>query len=257
MESKTEDTTGSEPTKIPPKPRAEVIRPEITRLARLTFARRLFRKVFGVFLRLLLFLVVDLDIRGTENIPKEGAAIAVINHLGDIDPLLGMAYTPRYDVEVLMKAELRDIPIVGALMNAYGVIWVHRGQPDRRAIRAALQALKENRMIALAPEGRESVIDGLEEGTHGAAYLALKADVPLVPTTFTGTENTKIFSNLKRLRRTKVTMTTGAPFTLEKGPNIRASLEPCTRQIMLSLAQQLPKEYRGIYAEQVEGDNGC
>ena len=55
------------------------------------------------------------------------------------------------------------------------MIWVHRGQPDRRAMRAALDALAEGRMVTLAPEGRQSVIGGLEEGNPGAAFLALKS----------------------------------------------------------------------------------
>jgi 1-acyl-sn-glycerol-3-phosphate acyltransferase len=76
---------------------------------------------------------------------------------------------------------LNDHWFVGPIFRAYGTIWVHRGQPDRRAIRAALDALAEGRMVALAPEGRQSLIGGLEDGNAGAAFLALKSGAPIVP----------------------------------------------------------------------------
>ena len=59
-------------------------------------------------------------------------------------------------------------------MDWYGTIWVHRGRPDRRALRAALNGLAEGRMLAIAPEGRESISGELEQGTDGAAYIALR-----------------------------------------------------------------------------------
>src|SRR4030067_146028 len=117
--------------------------------------------------------------------------MVVSNHLGDADLIVGMAYSP-YEVEILSKAELYDYPILGKLMDAYGVIWVHRGQPDRRALRAALEALRQGRVVGIAPEGRESLTGSLEEGTGGAAYLALKADGPILPVTFTGTQKATV-----------------------------------------------------------------
>jgi len=250
------DTNDSEPKTAPPKPRAETIRSEITRLPELTASRWRFRKFFSWSLRQLARIFIQLELSGLENVPNTGPAIVVSNHLGDIDPLLGWAFSPRLDIDVILKAELHDIPILGQLMNSYGVIWVHRGQPDRNTIRAAIQGLSVGRMIGIAPEGRESLIGGLEEGTHGAAYLALKADVPLVPITFTCTENARVYKNLIRFRRTKVTMTIGPMFRLDIGENRRAAIDAGTLKIMLTLAHQLPMEYRGVYSDQTEQMNG-
>jgi 1-acyl-sn-glycerol-3-phosphate acyltransferase len=88
------------------------------------------------------------------------------------------------------------------------------------------------------------------------AYLALKADVPLLPTTFTGTENAIFYNNLKKLRRTKVTMTVGPTFRLQAGPDQRTSMEAGTQRIMLTLADQLPPEYRGVYTNYMEQTHG-
>lgn len=230
----------------PAKPVSETYRPELTRLARLTPARRVFRWLMNALARLAAWLFTRPLVRGMENIPPEGPGIIVSNHLGDADFVLGLAYTPR-QVETLAKSELYDFPLLGWLMDAYGVIWLHRGRADRRALRVALQALAEGRMVAVAPEGRESVTGALEEGTNGAAFLALKSGAPLIPVTFTGTENATVFANIKRFRRTPVTLTVGPPFTLDPDPDRHSAVEDGTRTIMTALAHQLPPEYRGVY----------
>jgi 1-acyl-sn-glycerol-3-phosphate acyltransferase len=183
---------------------------------------------------------------GLENIPEKGPALYVSNHLGDADLILGFAYGPQ-SVEPFVKIELYDIPVLGWFLHTYGVIWVHRGQADRRALRVVLEAFKQNRVVGIAPEGRESLTGALEEGTGGAAYIALKGDVPVIPVTFTGTENKYVFTNMKRFHRSNVSMTIGKPFRLESLKDRRAAIKIGTEQIMLSLAQQLPSKYRGFY----------
>jgi 1-acyl-sn-glycerol-3-phosphate acyltransferase len=230
-----------------PKPRSQLFRPEITRLPRLTIWRRIFRRFAVAVVRLVVWLFTQARTYGFEHIPSYGPILVVSNHLGDADLVVGMALSP-VEVDALSKAELFDYPVIGKLLDAYGVIWVHRGQPDRHAIRAALDGLRQGRFIAIAPEGRESLTGALEQGTEGAAYLALRAGVPILPLTFTGTENARIYGNLKRLRRTDVTMTVGAPFRLEEQPDRKRAIELGTQIIMRALAAQLPPEYQGVYA---------
>jgi len=237
-----------------PKPRAEVIRPEITRLPKLTFFRRVYRFFILGLIRMAVRSLARCEVKGLKNIPRQDPALMVSNHLGDADLIVGLAYSP-VPLEFISKAELHDFPILGKLMDAYGAIWVHRGQPDRGALRAVFEGFKEGRMVAIAPEGRESVTGSLEEGTGGAAYLALKAGVPVVPVTFTGTENWRIYGNLKGFRRTEVTVTVGAPFRLPPLPDRRTAVERGTETIMRTLAEQLPVEYRGKYQLEIEDDS--
>jgi 1-acyl-sn-glycerol-3-phosphate acyltransferase len=232
----------------PPKPLSKELRPELTRLPPCTAWRRLLRRILRSLARLLVLICTRPQVSGLEHYPRQGPALVVINHLGDADGALGLAYFP-VETDTMAKAELYDFPLLGAIMDAYGVIWVHRGRPDRRALRAALDGLKQGRIIALAPEARESLTGSLEPGTGGAAYLALRSGAPLVPVTFTGTENTHIYGSLKRLRRACVTMTVGPPFTLDGLAGQRDAVEAGTQQIMLTLAHQLPPEYRGAYQE--------
>lgn len=232
----------------PPKPITEVWRPDLVALPHLTFRRRIFRAFLGGLTKLLTAVLLRTTITGLENFPKYGPAVIVFNHLGDADAVLMMATLPFISpAEGIGKIELNDHWFVGPIFRAYGIIWVHRGQPDRRALRAALDGLAEGRMIALAPEGRQSVIGGLEDGNAGAAFLALKSGAPIVPVALTGTENKNVFDHLKTWKRAPVTLTVGKSFFLPEDVNHQKIIRAGTRQIMETLASLLPESYRGKY----------
>jgi 1-acyl-sn-glycerol-3-phosphate acyltransferase len=242
-------------TTLPPKPRSHVTHQGITHLPTLSVWRRLVRRILFWLVRFVVWICIRVETQGLENIPSRGPALVVSNHLGDADLVVGIAYSP-YPIDSTAKAELYDFPVIGILLRLYGVIWVHRGQPDRGALRAIFDGLKEGRMIAIAPEGRESLTGALEEGTGGAAYLALKAKAPLLPVTFTGTENERVYQNLKHLRRSKITIKVGPPFRLDEFPDRRRAIEMGTQKIMRTLAGQLPPEYRGVYKTSLESLDG-
>ena len=233
----------------PPKPISEVWRPELISLPELTLKRRLFRTFFRGFIKLLALVCLRAKISGLENFPKRGPAIIAFNHLGDSDAVLLFATLPFSPIEGIGKIELYDHWLAGPVFRAYGIIWVHRGQPDRRAIRAALKGLSDGRMVTLAPEGRQSVTGGLEEGEQGAAFLALKSGAPIVPVALTGLENENVFGHLRRWKRAPVSLTVGKPFFLQESPpgNRQQTIREGTRQIMEALARLLPESYRGYY----------
>ena len=231
-----------------PKPRSEGVNSNITCLPNLVWWRKIARWLFKILSKILVSLCLRLDKYGLENFPDQGPALIVGNHLGDADLIVGFANSPAENVEVIAKSELSEIPILGKLLDIYGVIWIHRGQPDRKALRSVLVGLNEGRIIAIAPEGRESLTGSMEEGTNGAAYIALKADVPIIPVTLTGTENSQVYSNLKRFRKTDTSITVGEQFRLQKISNQRESVKTGTDTIMRILANQLPLSYRGEYS---------
>jgi 1-acyl-sn-glycerol-3-phosphate acyltransferase len=239
----------------PPKPITEVWRPDLVGLAPLTFSRRVSRFLIRGLAKLLTALLLRAELSGLENFPRHGPALIVFNHLGDADAVLMMATLPyKSPAEGIGKIELNDHWLVGPVFRAYGIIWVHRGKPDRRALRAALDALADGRIVALAPEGRQSLIGGLEDGNPGAAFLALKSGAPVVPVGLTGTENPNVFGHLKRWKRAPVTLIVGKPFhlheqaeTLEGGTRGQRNMRAATRRIMESIARLLPESYRGNY----------
>ena len=233
-----------------PKPVTDWWRPDLVALPRLTLWRRMVRVFILGLARLVILFATRRTVTGLENFPRQGPALIVINHLGDADAVLLGASVPAM-IEGMGKIELNEDRTAGPILRAYGVIWVHRGRPDRKAIRAALDGLAEGRMVALAPEGRQAVEGGLEEGTEGAAFLAMKSGAPIVPVAMTGTENEHIYGSLKQWKRARVTLSVGKPFFIRVQADRQKMMRDGTHQIMEALAGLLPESYRGIYKESV------
>jgi 1-acyl-sn-glycerol-3-phosphate acyltransferase len=101
-----------------------------------------------------------------------------------------------------------------------------------------------------------SVTGALERARGGAAYLAIKAGVPILPCALTGTENKHVYGEWKLLHRPRLTLTIGPAFRLPdlplEGTGRRQSLEQASTIIMTHLAGMLPLAYRGVYAEAVQ-----
>lgn len=231
-----------------PKPVSEGWRPELVRLPRLTFARRAFRAFSHGLIKLAAKICLNVTAEGLENFPHKGPLLVVINHLGDADAVAIISAMPA-PPDALGKIELYDLPILGKLIDWYGIVWLHRGRSDIRALRAALDGFAEGRMIVIAPEGRYSVTGALEEGSGGAAYLAYKARAPILPIAVTGTENENVYGHLKRFRRARVHVKVGKLFGLSGQASARQeAVDAGTRQIMAALASLLPEKYRGEYS---------
>lgn len=174
--------------------------------------------------------------------------MVVINHIGDSDVPALISVLP-FPPDALAKIELYELPILGKLIDWYGVIWLHRGHADIRAIRAALDGFAEGRIIVIAPEGRYSVTGVLEEGSGGAAFLAYKSGAMILPIGITGTENEIVYGHMKKFRRARVHVKVGKMFKLaEQASGRQEAVAQGTRQIMQALANLLPEKYRGAYS---------
>jgi 1-acyl-sn-glycerol-3-phosphate acyltransferase len=228
-----------------PKPVTEVWKPELVRLPRLNPLRLAFRKFSHGLTKFVAWACLRVSREGLQNIPQRGPLLIVINHLGDADVPALISSLP-FAPDALAKIELYDFPVLGKLIDLYGVIWLHRGKPDKRALRAALECLAEGRVIVIAPEGRYSLTGALEEGTHGAAFLAYKSGVPILPIALSGTENENVYSHMKRLKRAQVHVRVGETFRLEENASARReAMSGGTRRIMAEIANLLPEKYRG------------
>lgn len=195
-------------------------------------------------------LVVRLECTGLENFPDDPPYIMVANHLSAFDSPLLMSVFP-HTTRAFAANKHRRHPLYAPLLTMAGSIWVRRGEVDRQALREALQVLERGEALGLAPEGtRARGAYALQKGKTGAAYLATRADVPIVPVGLAGTE--KVKHNLPRLRRTRVWIVVGEPFRLPESGRVRGpALHEYTDLIMRRIAELLPEEYRGVYAEGV------
>ncbi|NIV39235.1 MAG: hypothetical protein GWN58_60430 [Anaerolineae bacterium] len=195
----------------------------------------------------LLHLLVRREYVGLENFPDQPPYILVTNHLSVFDTPLLLTACP-HTIRALAAAKHKRNPVYGPLIALMGSIWVRRGEVDRQALREALDVLRGGGALGMAPEGtRARGTYALQKGKTGPAYLATRADVPLVPVGLTGSERIK--DNLPRLRRTPVRVVVGKPFRLPETGQVRGQkLHEYTDIIMHHIAELLPEEYRGMYA---------
>ena len=192
------------------------------------------------------------EVEGKENLPPGGPLLMVFNHLAWWDAPLGMAAVP-FEVTGIALKDLQRIPITGQLLSLANVIWVDRGRYDRETLRQALAVLEEGGILAIAPEGRMSVTGALERGKPGSVFIAREADVPILPIGLTGTE--KVLSEWRRFRRPHLRVIIGKVFRLPEGRQYGSRKEERQADadyILERIAELLPSEYRGVYADSVE-----
>lgn len=195
---------------------------------------------------------VSLEIKDKENLPKNGAIIAVFNHLNLIDPPLHIISILPRDSIIMAKEELFyywPIPIFRILMDAAEAYPVRRrGTPEERqlATKYAEDVLAKGLVFGIYPEGTRSKAGCLKEAYHGCALIALSTGAPLIPVSIRGTEKLR---GIRWLTRPKVTITFGKPFMLPpvKGEPNGRQLKELTEYIMGKVAAILPPEYQGIY----------
>lgn len=196
-------------------------------------------------MRLLFFLLTDYRVVGQENIPEAGPLMITTNHLSAVDLPAVMLAIPHQ--ATAFAASKHQKGLRGRLLRSFNVIFVRRGTPDRRALRQALELLKNGSVLGLAPEGTRSPTKALIRGKSGAAFLALHSGATILPIGLTGTET--VLREWRRLRRPKIRVTIGKPYRLETPGDGRRDLQALSDQMMLRIAELLPTEYRGVYAD--------
>lgn len=207
-----------------------------------------FQRLANRFLRFLMFVLLDYEVEGLENLPLEGPVITVQNHMISVDTVLGAGLIDR-QVVGMSKAENYHFPPLSIVLRLYGTFPVRRGEVDRTALRTALKVLKQGKVLMAAPEGTRSKTNTLQKGKDGLSYVAVKAGAPVIPVAIWGQE--KFWEQLRRLRRTKVKMVMGKPFVFEPGDGklSREQLSQMTHEMMYRIAALLPPEYRGYYSD--------
>lgn len=130
-------------------------------------------------------LIFRLKIIGSENIPKTGPFVIVANHSSLLDGfILGSSVKPK--VIFMSAAYLFKMPFVGSILRGVGAIPVQGKGNDIKLIKKAIKVLQAGGVLGIFPEGRiTNEKDGFS-AKAGAAYLAVKVDVPIIPMAIKG-----------------------------------------------------------------------
>lgn len=193
--------------------------------------------------------LANLEVDGKENIPPEGPYLVTVNHMSAADtPLLFVAF-PTQAWRFFAGEKWQDHWLWGPMMGSLGAIYIKRGEVDRRAIQEAVAALHQGAVFGLAPEGTRSKNGEMQEAKAGAAYLASRGQVPILPVGIINSD--VLFANVRRLKRTRARAIIGEPYYLpDLGRRARsADLEAYTQLIMVHIAALLPERYHGVYRD--------
>ena len=184
-----------------------------------------------------------------ERVPSKGPLILVANHVNFLEvPVLLTHLSPR-PMSVLVKAENWNYFWARKFFEFNNGIPIHRGETNFKAFYLAKAALKDERIVAMAPEGTRSGDGCLQLGRSGIVLLALRSGAPLQPLVYYGGE--KFRDNVKHFRRTEFHIVIGNPFRLnpERASLGREVRQEITNEIMYQLAALLPAAYRGVYSD--------
>ncbi|MDA8270168.1 MAG: lysophospholipid acyltransferase family protein [Actinomycetota bacterium] len=173
---------------------------------------------------------------GAEKLPAGPFILAPV-HRSNLDTLFVASLTKRR-LRFMGKDGVWKYRMSGAIFSALGGFPVHRGIADREAIRRCNLVLAGGEPLVLFPEGtRKSgpIVEGLFEG---AAYIAIKGKVPIVPVGIGGSERAWA-KNRKMPRFTKVVLVVGDPIYPDVDGNggrvSRSSLKAFSERLSYSL----------------------
>ena len=172
------------------------------------------------------------QIYGADQVPQRGGLIVVANHASDFDPPI-VSNCVRRPVSYMAKEELFKVPVLKQAIRAYGAYPVKRGSADRSAIRAALQQLENGWAVGVFLQGTRTPDARIPEPKLGAAMLAAKAQVPLLPVSLWGTQ--AIVQKGKKLPRS-VPVTVRIGTAIAPPPSTRREdLEAITTQCVTAI----------------------
>jgi 1-acyl-sn-glycerol-3-phosphate acyltransferase len=166
-------------------------------------------RISRFLIRVFLHLLCAFRLEGASHEPTSGPVIIVSNHLSDLDPLV-VGASLRRRVGFMAKHELFVNPLVRWWVTSCGAFSVHRGEPDPRALRTALEILRGGGALVMFPEGTRGRDRTLRPPEPGAAMLALRTGATILPLAILGTDKV-LPRGARGLRRAPISVRIGPP----------------------------------------------
>jgi 1-acyl-sn-glycerol-3-phosphate acyltransferase len=171
-------------------------------------AELVYSPVIGFVRSVFKALDVKVDLHGCENLPREGGAVLVSNHISYLDFVFaGLTALPQHRlVRFMAKESVFRHRVSGPLMRGMKHIPVDRDQGEK-SYAAALAALRSGEIVGVFPEATISQSFTLKSFKTGAVRLAQDAGVPLVPMALWGSQRLWTKGRPRDFRRSHIPVT--------------------------------------------------
>ena len=175
-----------------------------------------------------------LTVRGAENLHKHSVAVYAANHTSYMDTPVIFSTLP-FQFRILAKKELWTVPFIGWHLNRSGQIPVDSVSSNSTvsSLGAAVRALRAGMPLFVFPEGGRTPDGTIQPFLAGAAFLAIRAQVPLVPIALGGVYDL-LPIHTRHFYPGEITLTVGEPISTagmtlrqveELNARLRASIE--------------------------------
>jgi 1-acyl-sn-glycerol-3-phosphate acyltransferase len=133
-------------------------------------------------------IVSPVKVVGLDRIDSGKPHVYAVNHASALDIPMLYAYLP-FQFRIAFKKELLKYPIVGWHLRRSGQVCIdqHNKAAAVRSVRAALKSLDAGMPLVIFPEGGRTPDGQIKPFMQGAFFLAIKAQVDIVPVALVGT----------------------------------------------------------------------
>jgi 1-acyl-sn-glycerol-3-phosphate acyltransferase len=166
--------------------------------------------------------------------------VVVANHGSHLDPPL-ICHALGRPVAFMAKQELFRVPLLGQLIRALGAFPVDRGGGDRQAIRLATDRLRQGWHAGVFLDGTRQLDGRVNDPLPGAALLAARAGVPLLPVAIVNS-HLALGAGQRTPRLVRVHIRVGTPIPApasRRRPDLEAATRACQESINRMLEEGL------------------
>lgn len=181
------------------------------------------------------------EFHGREKLPSSGPYVIAPVHRSNLDTLFAGCLRRRR-VRFMAKDSLWKYRWLGALCGSLGGFPVSRGTPDREALRACEEAVAGGEPVVLFPEGTRQSGPVLHPLFDGAAFVAARQGVPIVPVGIGGSE-WAMPKGSRRILPVKVVVVVGDPIP----PPARGESGRLPRRAVGELTERLAVELQAVF----------
>jgi len=185
--------------------------------------------------------VTRMRVEGRENVPKTGGFVLAPVHRSYMDTPITAAVTRRR-MRYMAKDSMWKTPWVGWLISSVGGFPVSRGTTDIEALRRCFLLLGQGEPIVMYPEGERKSGPIVQPLFEGAAYVAVRGNVPIIPVGIGGSESL-MPKGAKMIHPHKVRVIIGTPIY----PNVSSANGRAPRSEIKRLTAELHEELQRLF----------